>query len=418
MFDADYWKEIFHTLGCNKTRTLLTAFGVFWGLFMLTLLTGAGNALRNGAMKDFDGYAKNGAYLWSQPTGKPCGGYSRGREWHITLQDVAVLKHKLAELKSIAPRLHAGSGAKNVARGARSASFTVVGDVPSWRDIESMKILKGRFINGLDIREKRKVCVIGKRVAEVLFLPGEEPIGKKVKVFGGYFRVVGVVAPVSAQDRQKSRTVHLPFATLGGLLNLGDDIHYMGVTAADGVSVATLEERIIAILKERHSIAPDDAQAVGHVNIERQYRKMTSLFFGISALSWAVGLGTLAAGVIGICNIMLLVIRERTREIGIKRALGATPLQIRLQIVCESALLTCVSGYAGLSAGVVILEAVNRVLKKASVVGEGSMFLNPSISLDAALGALAVLVVAGILAGLLPAQRAVRIKPVEAIQDE
>jgi len=418
MFDSDYWREILHTLGCNKTRTFLTAFGVFWGLFMLTLMTGAGNALRNGAMKDFEGYAKNSAYIWSQPTGKPGGGHSRGREWRITLRDVAVLRHKLPELKSIAPRLHAGSGAKNVVRGSRSASFSVVGDEPTWRDIEPMKILSGRFINGLDIREKRKVCVIGKRVAEVLFLPGEDPIGKKIRVFGGYFRVVGVVAPVSARDRQKNRTVHLPFATLGGLLNVGDDIHYMGVTAADGVSVATLEDRIIAILKERHGIATDDAQAVGHVNVERQYRKMKNLFLGISALSWAVGLGTLAAGVIGICNIMLLVIRERTREIGIKRALGATPRQVRLQIVCESALLTCVSGYAGLSAGVLVLEVANRVLKSASSTGEGSMFLNPFISLEAALAALAVLVAAGILAGLLPAHRAVRIKPVEAIQDE
>lgn len=418
MFDPDYWKEIFHTLGRNKTRTFLTAFGVFWGLFMLTLLSGAGNALRNGAMKDFQGYAKNSAYLWSQPTGKPWGGYSRGRQWQITLRDVAVLRHKLPELKSIAPRLHTGSGSKNVVRGSRSASFTVVGDEPAWREIEPMKLLSGRFINRLDIRGKRKICVIGKRVAEVLFLPGEDPIGKTVRVFGGYFRVVGVVAPVSARDRQKNRTIHLPFTTLGSLLNLGDGIHYMGVTAAESVSVATLEDRIIEILKKRHGIAADDEQAVGHANIERQYQKMRGLFFGITALSWAVGLGTLAAGVIGICNIMLLVIRERTREIGIKRALGATPGQVRLQIVCESALLTCVSGWAGLSAGVLALAVANRVLEQAAASGESPMFLNPSISLNAALTSLAVLVAAGILAGLLPARRAVRIRPVEAIADE
>lgn len=418
MFDMDYWKEILHTLGRNKTRTFLTAFGVFWGLFLLTLLSGAGNAFRNGVMKGFEGNAKNSAFLWTQPTGKPAGGYSRGREWRITLGDVAELRRSLPGLKNIAPRLYERSSTKNVTRGPRSACFIVAGDEPAWREIEPLKILRGRFINAPDLRNKRKVCVIGRRVAEVLFLPGEDPIGKKVRVFGSFFRVVGVVAPVSAQDREKNETVHLPFTTLGGLLNVGDDIHYMGVTAAEGVSVATLEEQIIPFLKQRHGIAADDTQAVGHVNLERYYNKLQALFFGITALSWTVGIGSLAAGVIGICNIMLLVIRERTREIGIRRALGATPRQIRLQIVCESALLTFVSGYAGLSAGVGLLEMANRVFQKAAVQGEEGMFLNPSISLETAVAALVVLVVAGTFAGLLPARRAVNMKPVDAIQEE
>ncbi len=420
MFDLDYWKEIFHTLARNRTRTFLTAFGVFWGIFMLTVMSGAGNSLRNGAMKGFEGYAKNSAYIWAQPTGKPHAGFSRGREWHINLRDIEVLKQRIPELKTVAPRLHGEGGTgNNVSRGERSASFSVVGDFPSWFEIEPMKIVRGRFLNPFDIREQRKVCVIGKRVAEVLFDPSENPIGKKIRVSGGYFRVIGVVRPVSAQDRQKNKTVHLPFTTLGRLFNLGDDIHYMGVTPRDGVRVSTLETKIIDVLKQRHAISPEDSQAVGHVNIERQYQKMTGLFFGISALSWAVGIGTLAAGVIGICNIMLLVIKERTRELGIRRALGATPRQIRLQIICESAVLTFAAGYTGLVAGVALLEIANRVLMQgAAESGEEAMFLNPSISLEAALVSLIVLVVCGVLAGVLPAHRAVGMKPVEAIQGE
>ena len=420
MFDADYWKEIFHTLARNRTRTFLTAFGVFWGIFMLTVMTGAGNALRDGAMKGFEGYAKNSAYLWSQPTGLPSGGLGRGRQWNITLKDIEVLRWRVPGVATIAPRVHGkASPGKNVARGDRAATFTVVGDCPEWLTIEPMRIVRGRFINRLDVSEKRKVCVIGQRVYEVMFAPGEDPIGKTLRVSGGYFKVVGVVRPVTAQDRRKNKTIHLPFTTLSSLFNTGDDIDYMGVTAREGVAVATLETQIIEVLKGRHKIARDDVQAVGHFNMERQYRKMTGLFFGITALSWIVGFGTLAAGVIGICNIMLLVIKERTREFGIKRALGATPMQIRLQIVSESAVLTFLSGYGGLLAGVALLEAANQVLlQSVAAGGESPMFSNPSISLDAALVSLLILLGAGLLAGLLPARRAVGIRPVEAIQDE
>ncbi len=419
MFDIDLYREIWQAITKNKLRSTLTAFGVFWGIFMLVALAGAGNGLKKGINKQFEGFATNAAFMWSEPTTVPYKGFKKGRSWNFNNDDMASLNYNVPEIEYLVPRLNAykQNGSNNVVYDNKYGTFQIQGDYPNLAKVEPFKMARGRFLNEIDIRQNRKVCVIGARVEEVLFSKGENPIGKYIRVSGVYFQIIGVSS--ADGDIQigydKKEAVHIPFTTVQQTFNYGDIVHYFSFTAKKEFSVSDIENKIIDILKKRNSISPDDQGAVGHINIERQFKIMSYLFLGISILTYIVGLGTLLAGIIGISNIMLVIVKERTKEIGIKRALGATPFSIIRQILMESTLLTFTAGYVGLILGILLNEGLNAAMQ--SDDGE-SIFLNPGISLSYGLNALLILVIAGGLAGLLPANRAVRVKPIDAIREE
>ncbi|HEV7232348.1 MAG TPA: ABC transporter permease [Bacteroidia bacterium] len=417
MFDQDNWQEIFATIKKNKLRTALTAFGVFWGIFMLVIMLGAGTGLKKGVMRDFEGSATNSFFMWTQKTTKPYQGMKPGRVFNFTNEDAIALR-QLQNLDVIAPMNQLGGyeGNNNVTRGIKTGIFAVMAEYPQFREIQAVSIRDGRFINQNDIREKRKVCVIGKRASEILFDKKENPIGEWIRISGVYFMVVGITSPTGSgqQAEEQSQQIYVPFSTFQYAFNFGNRVGWFSVRSKNNVPASVAEEQALALLKERHKIAPEDLMAVGHWNMEKQFNKIGGLFVGINGLVWFVGIGTLIAGVIGVSNIMLIVVKERTREIGVKRALGATPFSVMAQLIMESVFLTSIAGYFGLLAGIGLLELISSLLPP----DNNSMFSNPEVNLNVALTALSVLIVSGALAGMIPARRAVSIHPVEALRSE
>ncbi len=418
MFDIELYKEIWQAISKNKLRSTLTAFGVFWGIFMLVSLSGAGNGLQNGINAQFEGFATNAAFMWTEPTTEPYKGFKKGRSWNFDNSDMESLLKNVPEIEFLVPRLQAlqQSTANNAVYKDKYGTFQVQGDYPNLAKVEPFKMARGRFLNEIDIQQNRKVCVIGSRVEEILFDKKDNPIGKYIRVSGVYFKVIGVTSPdLDIQiGYDKKEAIHIPFSTVQATFNYGDEVHYFSFTAKSEYLVSDVEDRIITILKNRNDIAPNDLSAVGHINIERQFQIMSKLFLGINILTYIVGLGTLLAGVIGISNIMLVIVKERTKEIGIKRAIGATPYNVIRQIIMESTILTLSAGYVGLVLGILLNEGLGAALS-----GDASeIFLNPGIDLKSGLSSLLILVIAGALAGLLPANRAVRVKPIDAIREE
>ena len=422
MFDIDLWKEIISALKKNRMRSLMTAFGVFWGIFMLIIMSGAGKALENGVMDGIKAFASNSAFFWTEPTSKPYEGFQRGRRWNFKNTDIEYIQANISDIEYLSPRLFGprGGTTDNTIRGKKSASFRVYGDYPEFFKIDPWTPLQGRLINDIDIRNTRKVVNIGERVAEVMFEKDENPIGEYLKINGVYYQVVGVVkgeTRVNIGGGRKTETIIMPFTTMQKTYNMGNNVHFFSVTSDPGVPVSKIETRLKELMKERHHIAPDDLQAVGSFNIEVEWKKYMGLFNGIQILTWIVGIGTLLAGIIGVSNIMLVIIKERTQEIGIQRAIGATPGNVIMHIVAESVFLTVLAGYFGLALGVGLLELLNMALEGGGDP-DAIFFRNPEVSFKMAVAALMVLVVSGIFAGLIPAKRAVSIKPIDAIRDE
>lgn len=420
MFDRDKWQEIYSTLSKNKLRTFLTAFGVFWGIFMLIFMLGSGNGLKNGVQNGFKDFATNSFFTWTQRTGMPYKGFKQGRGFNYANDDIQAIIDNVPEADIVAPRNQLGNygGNNNVNYGLKTGSFSIYGDYPEIFKIQSYSITEGRQMNKLDQIEKRKIAVIGSRVKNVLFGDSISPIGKNIEVNGVFFQVVGVFKSNQSSDRgeEDASTIFVPFSTFQNAFNFGNIVGWFAITSKPDIPVSVVEDKVIALLKERHSIHPDDRQAIGHFNLQKEFDKMTGLFTGIELLIWIVGTGTLFAGVIGVSNIMLIIIKERTQEIGIRRAIGAPPSDIMKQIMMESIVLTTVAGYAGLVIGVGLLELISGAM-----AGSGDntgMFMNPEVNLSVALKALAILIVSGALAGLIPAFRALKIKPIEALRNE
>ena len=420
MFDLDLWKEITDALKKNRMRSFMTAFGVFWGIFMLIIMSGAGKALENGILDGVKAMATNSAFFWTERTSKPHKGFQRGRRWDYKNADMQYIRANLKDVEYLSPRLFGPNSysGDNTVRGNKTGAFNIYGDYPDFFKIDPWTPLKGRLINEIDILQNRKVCIIGERVAEVMFDKSEDPIGEYLKINGVYFQVVGVVHPETRMNiggGQKNEAIMIPFSTMQRTYNMGDVVHFFSVTSTPGVPVSQLEERLKTLLKERHSVASDDLQAIGSFNIEVEWKKYNALFSGIQILTWIVGIGTLLAGIIGVSNIMMVIIRERTQEIGIQRAIGATPGKVMLHIVMESVFLTVLAGYIGLALGVGILELLSMALDTNT---EEMFFRRPEVSFKMAVSALTVLVFAGIFAGMIPARRAVKIKPIDAIREE
>jgi putative ABC transport system permease protein len=339
IFERDNWQEIFATIRKNKLRTFLTMLGVFWGIFMLVIMLGAGNGLRNGVLKEFAGTATNSFYIWAQRTSKAYKGMQPNRSFNYTTVDTERLK-LLPELEVVSPinQLGGHEGTNNVIRGLKTAACEIQACYPNIAKISNIKMKDGRFVNEMDINEKRKICVIGPRVVEMLYKKDEKVIGTYIRVNGVYFMVVGVTVVTQGGNdgREQAQRINIPYSTFQNAFNYGNVVGWFAIKAKDNVSAEEAEKHVMSILKERHKIAPNDLKAIGHVNLAVEYKKLNGLFIGIEVLVWIVGIGTLLAGVIGISNIMLIVVKERTKEIGVKRALGAVPAQIIGQIVLEA----------------------------------------------------------------------------------
>nr|NQU93362.1 ABC transporter permease [Bacteroidota bacterium] len=422
MFDRDLWQEIFHTLKKNKLRTFMTAFGVFWGIFMLIIMLGSGNGLENGVTDGMGDFATNSVFIWTERTTIPYKGLPRGRGFYFDNRDIKALKQNIPEIKYLAPKIRgwsAGDGTNNTIRKNKSGAFSIMGEYPEWNKIDPMDIFMGRFINEIDINERRKVAVIGTRVREVLFEPDEDPLGQYIQLQGVYFQVVGVFKPLNTNINfggEKEQSIYIPFTTLQKTYNYGDIVGWFSITSKENIPASIVEEKALKLLAQRHTVSPDDKEAFGHFNLEEEFNQMNGLFTGIAGLIWVVGIGTLLAGVIGISNIMLVIVKERTREIGIQRALGATPFNIISQIILESVFLTTIAGYFGLVAGVGLVEGINYML--INMGSDNEMFKNPEVDFNVAVTALVILIFAGALAGLIPARRAVKIKPIDALRYE
>lgn len=418
LFDRDNWQEIIHTLKKNRLRSALTAFGVFWGIFILMIMLGTGQGLYNGAMRDFGDLATNSVFVWARQTTKPYKGLPRGRRFVFTNEDIASLLRHIPEIEHLAPRSQLGGFRKAVlaVRGDKEGAFNIFGDYPEIIHINMLEIAEGRFINRIDLRERRKIAVIGERVRNILFDSAENPVGEFVEIQGVRFMVAGVFRPRHKASDDETESIFIPLGTFQQVFNYGNKVQWFSMTAKPNVSGAELEEKVVAFLAKRHLVAPDDTYAIGRWNQEKKFKKVANLFIAVDSLFWFVGIFTLLAGVIGVSNIMLVIIRERTPEIGIRRAIGATPLSIVGQIVMESVLLTTISGYLGLVCGIGVIEAVRTMTGKTG--NSPGLFQNPEVELPAAGIALAILIVSGALAGLVPGLRAIRVKPVDAIRNQ
>jgi putative ABC transport system permease protein len=420
IFDIDHWKEIREALFKNKVRTFLTAFGVFWGIFMLILMTGAGKGLENGVTRDMGGVATNSVFMWTQSTSIPYAGFPRGRWFQFDNEDTRLLRQELAAIEYLAPRNQLGGwqGSNNVVRGKETGAFSVYGDYPDFFKIKPSTLIDGRILNQADLDDARKVCVIGNRTKEMLFQRDENPIGEYIRINGVYFMVVGWIRfnGSGSESEEDDQSIFTPFTTFQRAFNYGNGVGWFAMTADPGVPVSALEEKAKELLRRRHTIHPDDDRAIGSWNAEEEFSRVMGLFNGIRYLSITVGLLTLLAGAIGVSNIMLVVVRERTREIGVRRAVGATPLSIMAQIVMEATILTALAGMAGIIAGVWALAGLDALADAFHL--EESSFTKPSVRIDLVLQSLLFLILAGVFAGIIPARRALSIKPVEALRYE
>jgi putative ABC transport system permease protein len=419
MFNKDRWKEIIEVLTGNWFRTVLTAFGVFWGILILIILLAAGKGLENGIKSDFGDIATNTMFMWSRNTTKEYQGLPKGRSYNFKLDDVESIKEAVPNLRFISPRNQLGGfrGTNNVVRGMNTGAFNVYGDYPQIINQDPMTITSGRFINQSDINEKRKIAIIGEGVKSELYEKGEEVIGSYIKIQGVNFMVIGTYKKKTndGDGEEGQKQIFVPFTSFSQAFNRGNDVGWMAITANDGTSITSVKEKIVDVVKRNRKIHPDDQRAVGYFDLFEQYNRVESLFGAMRFIAYFVGILVLLSGIIGVSNIMLIVVKERTKEIGIRRALGESPASIRKQILMESIFLTIISGMLGIVFGALFIFGINSLLES---VGPVDMFSNPSVSVGVVVGALLILIVSGLLAGYIPAQSAIKVRPIEALRTE
>ena len=415
MLDTDQWEEIYDTLSRNKTRTALTAFGIFWGIFMLILLMGGGRGMENMLAQNFAGFASNSGFLFTGNTDRPYKGFPSDRSWTMTLDDVDRIRNTVPEVDVCAPCLDRWG---MMSRDNHTGYAHVLGHKADYNWVDNPKIRFGRALNDMDDQLQRKVCVIGSRVVELLFpeLGAQgNPTGLYLSLDSVYYQVVGVsgrkAGGIQVGGNPES-TIELPLGTMSRVYNTGNTVEILCLTAREGFSMGQVQDRAEQVLKRAHYIHPDDRQAVRRINAEAIFSMVDTLFRGVRILVWMIGLGTLLAGAIGVSNIMMVAVKERTVEIGIRRAIGATPRDILGMVMTESVVLTLVSGMAGISLSVLILQVTEDAVAAST---PGAHF---QISFALAVGTALLLALLGVLAGLAPALRAMRIRPVEAMREE
>ena len=407
------WSELIQTLLRNKTRSVLTGFGVFWGVFMLVGLIGGGQGMKQLLNNNFEGFATNAAIIWAQPTTKPYHGLRKGRKWDMVTADVERLKAQVPELDVVSPVV-SNWGARAVV-GKRSFSCSVKGVLPDYARVDAPKMRYGRYVNEMDVAQRRKVCVIGEKVYRTLFPGGGNPCGETVRLDSTYYYIVGVDCSKGNMNFNGSaeETVSIPLTLMQQAYNMGDVVHMVAVTARRGTAMSDITPRIRSVIARAHNVDPEDDQSVMVFNTEVLFGVLDSLYDGVDFLIWLVGIGTLLAGAIGVSNIMMVTVRERTSEIGIRRAIGATPLAILGQIVAESIMLTSVTGMGGILLAVVTLQGMELANTE-----DGIVAAHFQVSFWQAVGAMALLALLGVASGMAPALRAMRIKPVDAMREE
>lgn len=420
MFSRDSWNEIIESLRSNVFRTVLTAFGVFWGIFILVMLLAAGTGLENGIKGSFTGLATNSMFVWASSTSKPYDGLPVSRRYNFKNDDIEALKHNFPELKYISPRNQLGgfSGSNNAVRGLKTGAFSIFGDYPEYSMQEPMEMLEGRFINYNDINNRSKVVAIGQGVVNEMYDKDEAILGSYIKINGVNFQVIGVFRKKgmdgnNSEDAQK--TMYIPFTTFQQVFNFGNIVGWMAITAHDDIPITDIRQRVFDFLKQRHRIHPEDDRAIGFFDLYAEFKKLNGLFLILKAIAFFVGGLVLLSGVIGISNIMLIVVKERTKEIGIRRALGASPWSIRAQILLESIVLTLIAGMVGIVFATLFLYGAHSLLEGA---GDGIMFKNPIVDPTTVIVSLGILVFFGLLAGFIPAQSAINVKPIDALRAE
>jgi putative ABC transport system permease protein len=410
MFDIDKWQEILITIKQNKLRALLTGFSVFWGIFMLIILMGSGTGLENGIKFQFRGRATNSMVFWTGEMSKAYEGYQVGRSISLNNDDKDYAKRDNKKIDKITARFRIW-GDNTVTYGKERGNYELNNVNPDSKIIDNIHLLQGRFLNNFDMKELRKVAVIGRDVNNELF-KGKSPLGEYILISSIPYQVIGVYE--SEQERD-NRRVYMPISTSQMVFNQPKKVEDVSFTVED-MSVKEskdLEKDLKNQLSKRHHFDPDDTRALFIYNNFEDYSKFLSLFTFIKMFIWVIGIFTIIAGIVGVSNIMLIVVKERTREIGIRKAIGATPVSIISQIIAEAVLITTVAGYVGLVLGVGLLELVKPLFSKAQ-----GFFLNPEADFKLAIYASLVLVISGTLAGLIPAIRAASIKPIEALKEE
>jgi len=411
LFDTETWQEIYGSIRKNKLRTGITIIGVLWGIFLLIVLLGATRGLENSFKNAFGNLATNSVFVWTQSTDTPFKGFQKGRSFRLTMNDIDVLKSEYAsEIKFLAPR---NQTMNLIVRDFKSGSFKVSGDYPILDQIQKKSLTFGRFLNQNDIMSMSKVAVISEEMVKQLFDKEEMPIGQYIKINNINYKVVGVYEPSNTVNFDRD-TAYIPFTTFKKVYNSSDKIDWMMITANNGVNIEQLEKDLLLTLKNLHKVHPEDKRAFGSINLGKEIGRLTGFLTGMQFLTWFVGIATLIAGVFAIGNILLITVKERTKEIGIRRAIGATPKSIRQQIILESVFLTATAGMLGIIFGAFTLYIIDAGFGQ----GPDAALINPTVNIPIILISCTILIFLGTLIGLIPAHMATIIKPIEALREE
>ena len=411
LFDSDTWQEIYGSIRKNKVRTGITIIGVLWGIFLLVVLLGAARGLENSFNKAFGNFATNSVFVWTQSTDTPFKGFQKGRRFRLNMKDIQVLKSEYAdEIKLLAPR---NQTMNLIVKDFKSGSFKVSGDFPVLDQIQKKKLIYGRFLNQNDITSSAKVTVISEDIYKQFFEKDEMPIGQNIKINSINYKVIGVYEASNTANIDGD-TAYIPFSTYKKVYNTANNIDWMMITANEGIDIEQMESDVLLTLKNLHKVHPEDERAFGSFNLGKEIAKFTGFLTGMQFLTWFVGIATLIAGVFAIGNILLITVKERTKEIGIRRALGATPKSIRQHIILESVFLTTVAGMVGIIMGATVLMIIDTLFGQ----GEDATLVNPTVNIPIILAAFTALVVLGTLIGLIPAHMATVVKPIEALREE
>ena len=410
LIDRDTWQEVFDSFSKNKLRSILTMVGVWWGILLLIGLLASARGLENSFNRLFGDFATNSVFVWGQSTSKPFKGFQEGKQVNLTLSDAKKVEENVVGIEFVLPRSQQST---SVTKNFLSGSFQMAGDYPLLDKLQKKKLISGRFINQNDIEGKKKIAVISEDTYKQLFEKDHDPIGEYIEINGINFKVVGMFE-TGNMNMGPSTDIHIPFTTFQQIYNRGDRIGWMMITGKPEYDIKQIEEDAKLLLKNLNNIHPDDTQAFGSFNLGKEFKKVTGFLTGMQFLTWFVGIATLIAGVFAIGNILLITVKERTKEIGVRRALGATPFEIKRQIVVEAVFLTLVAGVFGIITGGWILIALDHFFGQ----GPSAAIVNASVSIAVVFVALIILVVLGTLIGLIPAFKATSIKPIEALREE
>ncbi|MFO7674496.1 MAG: ABC transporter permease [Lutibacter sp.] len=411
LFDVDTWQEIYSSIRKNKTRTAITIIGVMWGIFLLVVLLGAAKGVENNFNKLFGSFATNSVFVWAQQTSIPFKGFQEGKGITLKMSDLESIRNEIPGIEFIVPRHQAQALVINE---FKTGNFGIFGDYPEQDDVQKKDMIYGRSINHNDIVEKRKVCVIEEEIYKQLFDKDVQPIGTYIKMNNINYKIVGMYKQGQIGSGGPQGNIHIPFTTFQQVYNRGDSVGWMMITGKPEYDITQIEADVKLLLKTLHKVHPEDERAFGSFNLGKEIAKVTGFITGMQFLTWFVGIATLIAGVFAIGNILLITVKERTKEIGIRRALGAKPWEIKRQIILESVFLTSVAGALGIISGGLVLMIIDATLGK----GDDAVLSNPTVDIPVILIAAATLVILGTLIGLIPAHTAVSIRPIEALREE